>query len=303
MVGLDDGPPLLPQAASRRPSETVTAGNTRVRTAGSVLTPVASDLSGSGARSAGGSVAAVRRSSVFALTTVLATAGALGITVAPAAAHICPVAVEIPVGRPATIDVGVTVETATVPDVEIGIPTGLTLDRIDPKPGWTTSRAGSTVRYRGGPIAPYGCEYFSLGVTATVAGAYGISVVQRTADGTVVARSIPDPNNAGDRVLDQFVYAGVKPPASPSSSNGPSVTTIVGGALVGLGVVVFAVIAIRARRAGRLIDDDDDDADDDDNERDEPGGHAARPGNAARPVQEATAGPSGPEVIGPVSGR
>ena len=130
----------------------------------------------------GDSVRRVRRLAVLALVTAFATGATVGLTAAPASAHICPIAVEIPVGQPSTIDVGVTVEGATVPDVEITIPAGLRLDRVDPKAGWTFTRTGSTVRYRGGPIAPYTCEYFSLGVTAPARGAFGIPVVQRTAE-------------------------------------------------------------------------------------------------------------------------
>jgi hypothetical protein len=160
--------------------------------------------------------------------------------------------VQIPVGQPSTVAVGVTVENATVTDVEVGLPAGLRLDRVDPKSGWTSTRAGSTVRYRGGTIHQFTCEYFSLGVTATTKGAFGIAVTQRTADGTVVARTVPDPTSAQDQLLDQFVYAGVAPPKRPSTSSGPSLTTIGGIVLVGFGVVMFFVLWLRARRARKL---------------------------------------------------
>ncbi|HEV7524587.1 MAG TPA: hypothetical protein VGP92_06455 [Acidimicrobiia bacterium] len=197
----------------------------------------------------------MRRIVLLALATVAATAATLGLSVTPAAAHICPIAVQIPVGREATIAVGVTVEDATVPDVEITFPAGLRLDRVDTKAGWAFSRtgtptgtpAGSTVRYRGGPIPPFKCEYFSFGVTAAGPGAFGIPVVQRAADGSVVARTIPVANNASDQVLDQFVYAGVKPPRAGGSSN-VSVPTIAGIALVAIGIVAFVALTIRRRR-------------------------------------------------------
>ena len=209
------------------------------------------------------SVPRVRRLLVFALTTAVASAAALGIAIAPASAHICPIAVQIPVGQLSSIDVGVTVEGATVTDVEIGIPPGLQLDRVDPKPGWTIARSGATVRYRGGVIAQYTCEYFSLGVTAPAKGSFGITVVQRTADGTIVANAVPDPTSASDRILDQFVYAGVKPPPPPSSSSGPSTTTIAGIALVGFGVLMIGLIRIRAWYQDRQdYEDDEGDADD-----------------------------------------
>jgi uncharacterized protein YcnI len=195
---------------------------------------------------------------VLALATAVAVAATLAFGVGPAAAHICPVPVEIPVGQPSAIDVGVTVEGATVPDVEITIPAGLRLDRVDAKPGWTFTRTGSTVRFRGGPIAAYTCEYFSFGATAKAQGSFGITVVQRTAAGVVVARSEPNPANAQDRALGQIVYAGVRPPAAASGSSGPSAATIAGIALVCLGVFLVGALTFRARRARRLDAEEED---------------------------------------------
>jgi hypothetical protein len=201
----------------------------------------------------------VRRLAVLALVTGLATAATLGVDMAPAAAHICPIAAQILVGQPATIAVGVTVEGVAVPDVEITIPPGLQLDRVDVKAGWASKRTGATVRYRGGLIAAYTCQYFSFGVTAPARGSFGISVVQRTAAGKIVARSTPDPANAQDRVLGQIVYAGVKPPSSGSGSS-LSVVTIAGVALVAFGVVMAGVLGYRSRRAGRYEDEDEGEA-------------------------------------------
>ena len=204
----------------------------------------------------------MRRLAVLALAAAVASTGALVVGALPAWAHICPVPVEIPVGQPATIAVGVTVEDAVVSDVTITIPTGLQLDRVDPKPGWTITRTGASVRFRGGPIPRFDCRYFSFGVTAPAAGSFGVPVVQRAADGKLVARSSPDPGNAQSRVLDQWVYAGVKPPSNPSGSGGTSVTTIAGIALVALGAVLVAVLGVRAWR-GRGHPDDDADPDGD----------------------------------------
>ncbi len=203
----------------------------------------------------------VRRSANLALAAAVATGATLALTVAPASAHICPIPAEVPVGQPSSIDVGVTVEATAVPDVVISVPAGLRLDRVDPKAGWTFTRARSSVRYRGGPIAAYFCKYFSLGVTAPTRGAFGISVVQRAADGKILARSTPDPNNASDRALGQIVYAGVKPPPAASTSTGPSATTIASVALVGIGGVMAAVLAFRAWRARGLDEDEEDERD------------------------------------------
>jgi hypothetical protein len=215
----------------------------------------------------------VRRLAVLALVTAFATGATVGLTAAPASAHICPIAVEIPVAQPSTIDVGVTVEGATVPDVEITIPAGLRLERVDPKEGWTFTRTGtrsgtgtgSTVRYRGGPIAPYTCEYFSLGVISPARGAFGIPIVQRTANGKVWARSTPDASSAQSRILDQFVYAGEKPPSNSGGSSSLSATTIAGIALVVLGIVSVVVLGVRTwRNRGRYEGDDETDGDETD---------------------------------------
>ncbi len=210
----------------------------------------------------------VRRLANLALAAALATGATLALTVAPASAHICPLPAEIPVGQSSTISVGVTVEATAVPDVEIGVPAGLRLERVDPKAGWTFTRRGSSVRYRGGPIPAFACKYFSLGVTAPTRGAFGISVVQRAADGKVVARSTPDPNNASDRALGQIVYAGVKPPPAASGSKGPSAVTIASVALVGIGAVMAGVLSFRAWRARGRDQDDEDEIDGDETNRD-----------------------------------
>jgi hypothetical protein len=201
----------------------------------------------------------VRRAVVLALTAGLASTLLVALTGATASAHICPVPAQIPVGSTASVNVGVTVEQATVPDVEITVPAALRIDRVDPLAGWSFVHRGSVVRYRGGPILPYTCKYFSLRVTATVSGAFGIAVVQRDVSGKVVAHSTPDPSSAQSRLLDQFVYAGVKPP-SPGGSTGPSVAVIAGVALVIVGVVAVGFLAWRSRRRGEE-DDEGEDAD------------------------------------------
>jgi hypothetical protein len=192
---------------------------------------------------------------VLALVTAAATAAFLGLDLGRAAAHICPVPDQIPIAQLSTIDVGVTVEGATVVDVSITIPAGLQLERVDTKAGWTFVRDRSSVRYHGGPIAPYSCEYFSLGVTAPARGSFGIAVVQRTAAGSVVSRSKPNPDNATDRLLGQIIYAGVRPPPVATGSGGPSATTIAGIALLAFGLVMIGLLGFRAWR-GRGLDDD-----------------------------------------------
>jgi hypothetical protein len=205
-------------------------------------------------------VRGVRRPVVLALASGLASALLVALTGSPASAHICPVAAQVPVGTTATINVGVTVEAPTVPDVEIEIPSGLQLDHVYAKAGWSSTRRGSVLRYRGGPIEPYTCAYFPLGVTAPARGVFGVPVIQRNAAGEIVSRTTPDPNSAQDRGLDQFVYAGVKPQSPPGSSNGPSIVVIAGIALVAIGAVAGGVFAWRSRHGPD--DEDDEDSED-----------------------------------------
>lgn len=170
----------------------------------------------------------------------------------PAAAHICTYALQIPVGQPHSIQAAVTVEGSTVPDVEMILPPGLQLNHVDSVPGWSVSHSGSTVRFRGGPIAPYTCQYFSMTVTAPTAGQYGINVVQRDESGKIVARSIIDPNQPLDPYQQQVVYAGVTPPKAPGQGGGgTSATTIVGIVLVAVAALFVGGLLFRSWRARR----------------------------------------------------
>ena len=129
--------------------------------------------------------------------------------------------------------------------------TGSTRSPVGPRRG-----KGSTIQYRGGPIQAYTCEYFSIGVTATDAGTYPIRVVQRDTTGRVVADTTAGDPAHPDPTL-QSVYAGVTPPAPPSSGGGLSSTTIIGIAFLGVGALLIGLLVWRAWR-GRGYDDDED---------------------------------------------
>ena len=180
----------------------------------------------------------------------LVAGAVVAVDAAPAVAHLCAHPAEVPVGRPDTVEIAVTVEATPVPDVEVGIPSPLRLNRVDQAAGWKITRAGSTLRYRGGPIASYSCEYFSVQLTAPVKGHWAIAVTQRAADGTVVARSGTDPNTPPNPVLDQTVYAGEKPP-SRSQGGGLSFVTIAGIAFVVLAALLVGFVGVRAWRSRR----------------------------------------------------
>jgi hypothetical protein len=192
----------------------------------------------------------VRRVLICALAVAAAAVGAGS----PAAAHQCAQLAEVPVGEPRAIQAGITVEEVAVPDVEVTFPPELRIERVDELPGWKATRSGQTIRYRGGPIAPYTCIYYPVVVTATERGEYPILLVQRDAEGNVVARSVVDPAAKLDPYYVQVVYAGVRPPAPPSSGSGPSATAIAGGALIALALAAAFVLW----RRNRAIEHDED---------------------------------------------
>jgi hypothetical protein len=199
----------------------------------------------------------VRRFAGAALSTAFVAGLVIVSTAGPAAAHVCATAQQIPVGRPGTIQVAVTVEGHVVPTVDVTLPAGLTLDRVDAKAGWKTTRDGSTIHYAGGPILAYTCEYFSLGVTATTRGSYPIRVVQRDENGQTVADTTA--GTSADPAL-QVVYAGVTPPSPPGSGGGLSATTMIGIGFLAVGALLVGFLGFRAWR-GRGYDDEDDDED------------------------------------------
>src|SRR5829696_3700470 len=80
----------------------------------------------------------------------------------PAEAHLCSGAVQVPVGRPTTVTVGVTVEQHAVVGLDIALPSGFTLDSFPAPSGWTVTRTGRVLRYRGGTITAYTCGFFTL---------------------------------------------------------------------------------------------------------------------------------------------
>src|SRR5947209_13479670 len=112
---------------------------------------------------------------------------------ARADAHICPYAAEIPVGRSSTVPVHVTVESTATPDVEVDVPSELRLENVAAPKGWSFTRNGQVLRFRGPAFPPFGCPSFAIVVTAPAKGAYPISVVQRDAHGNVIGRTTTDP--------------------------------------------------------------------------------------------------------------
>ena len=229
-----------PQAARAAIERTRTGIKLRTRTGRAYRLTVAN-------AGRGDSVAGVRRLIPIAFGVLVPAGFVLGVA-QPAAAHICAAVTKAPVGKSTTVALVVAVEDKPIPDIEFTLPEGLRLDRVDPKPEWKATRSGSTIRYNGGPAATYSCQRFSVGLTPTAKGAYPISVIQRAADGTVVARSTADPSEPLNPYLEQIVYAGVEPPPPPSQDEGTSPLLYVAVGLIGLAVGLMLFMFFRNRR-------------------------------------------------------
>jgi hypothetical protein len=179
---------------------------------------------------------------------VLLVAATLG-GAARAEAHICSTGVQIPVGQPAPVPIVMTVEATPVPDVEIDLPPQLqVVGKITAPDGWTVTKHGQTLRYRGGPFSPLTCPSFSLTAQASEKGAFSVQYVLRDAAGNVVARTAT--TAATQPSIAPVVYAGVKPPSS-SSGGGPSLVVVAGIALIAVAVLLFGGMAFRSWRLGR----------------------------------------------------
>ena len=180
---------------------------------------------------------------------------ALGVSIsvsaaAPAGAHVCAGAVQVPVGRRATVTVGVPAEEQAVVGVEVGLPDGFRLARIVGAQFWTGERRGDVVRFEGGPLAPYACGYFSLTGTATSKGKLVLPLTVRLDDGTrlrYTGDKLNDPQGA------QLVFAGVEPKASDylggGDGDGRSGLGLAGWILVGVGVAGIAGAIVSRRYA------------------------------------------------------
>lgn len=190
----------------------------------------------------------------MALSMMVGIVGALAVSSTPASAHLCATGARVPVGTSAPLVLVITVEQVPIPDVELTIPSEIRIDGDPaPPPGWTVTHAGQTLRYHGGPFSPLTCPSFTVNATATKKGAFPVDVVQRDASGNVVSRSTPDPRQKATPYFSPVVYAGVKIPSGASGGGGMSLVTVGGIALIAIGIVLVAGLAIRSLRDRRAL--------------------------------------------------
>jgi hypothetical protein len=152
----------------------------------------------------------------------------------------------VPVDRRATVTVGVPAEEREVVRVDVGLPEQFRLDDVVASQYWTGRRAGESVRFEGGPLAPYSCVYFSLNGTATDRGKLVFPLTVHLKDGgteRLTGEKINDPRGA------QLVFAGTQPRQSDyfGVDGGGTDLGVIGAVLVTIGVVGIAAAVLLRR--------------------------------------------------------
>jgi hypothetical protein len=165
--------------------------------------------------------------------------GALG----PAAAHSCSRPVEVPVGEPTVVSIAVSAEAEPVVQVAARIPDGFTVESVTKTGSWQAEQDGATVRWRGGSVIAFGCDYLSVRGTATEKGRLVFPVTTTTADGTIRELRSTDP---ADEDAAQVVFAGV--PVGTGDGGGSSSGIVAGAAAITAVLIGTGVWA--ARRGG-----------------------------------------------------
>jgi hypothetical protein len=178
--------------------------------------------------------AARRIAAIVALGTGLAWGG----PARPAAAHVCSVPSQVPVGVRSALNFGVAND-LLVPAVaaDIKVPDGLHVESVDPATGWQAAVDGQVVHLTGGPIEPVsGCAYFTARATAARKGLFLLRVHARGADMPAL------PGGATDVDPAQPVLAGIRPGEEGSDTTstggtGPGRAGLVAGGVAAAGGV------------------------------------------------------------------
>lgn len=168
------------------------------------------------------------------------------VVVAPAAAHACAAPVEVPVGEPATVTVGITAESASVTSVTVEVPDGFRVSDAAGD-GWDVEVTGSTVLFGGSSVPPFGCGYVTVRGVAAREGVLVFPLVVETADDEVLRFEETEPFHPRGA---QLVLAGVDVSVLYADDAGLTWLEIAGAVLVGLGMLGWVVYALD--RAGVL---------------------------------------------------
>ncbi len=153
----------------------------------------------------------------------------------------------IPVGQPATVNLGVPGETPTpMVRVDITIPPGFRLEEAVPVQGWATSREGQSVTYRSSEgIAPGGFAIFALRGVAERKAILAFAMTTHAADGTTQEWS-----DRGEFQLAPKAYAGYDEVPGSGDQDGIDWALVAGVFLIGVGVA-GAIARFAWQRRGR----------------------------------------------------
>lgn len=170
----------------------------------------------------------------------------------PAGAHVCAEPVEVAVGEPVTIPVGVGAEVEAVTAIEIELPDGFRLTEAEGEE-WGVDVGGDAVRFTGSSIAPFQCGQVVLMGVARERDTLVFPLMLETADGQTVTYESDDPFREDSG---QLVYAGVPAPSLAESTGsgdggGTDAVQVAGWALLGAGGVLGVVLGVSQwRRRG-----------------------------------------------------
>ncbi len=157
-----------------------------------------------------------------------------------AGAHVCAQPVEVAVGQPATLTVGVGAETSAVIAVEIELPEGFRLTDASAE-GWEVDVGEDAVRFTGGSVASFACGYVTLRGVAEEPATLVFPLVLETADGRSLTYDHTDPFREDSG---QVVYAGVPMPAGLSDADDVEPAVVAGWVLLGGGCLLAVVLGI-----------------------------------------------------------
>jgi hypothetical protein len=176
----------------------------------------------------------------------------LGLVVAfagPASAHPGIIQPYVPAGRMVTLILGVpSEEPSPMVGIDVALPEGFTLQRLDQTPGWQAASSPGFLHFSGGN-APQGTYVqFSFAGTFAVKEEVALDVAIHTASGTVRDWN----GGANDAYPAPVVFAGFAAPktvaGAPTSTGHQVVTWGVRFLVVAAGVALVTVYVLRRRR-------------------------------------------------------
>jgi uncharacterized protein YcnI len=155
------------------------------------------------------------------------------------------------IGVASTVALGVPSELPSpMVEIDVTLPTGFTLQRVDSVPGWQESTTPGHIRYAGGDVAQGGYALFTFSGVFAVKAVVPVPVVTRAADGTTVDWDQP-PTGALPAAV---AFPGYPLGSSPIPGVAAAGTTTGGGFSPNIPIFVVAMLGaatwfgLRARR-------------------------------------------------------